>query len=255
MVDIHSHVVWGVDDGAPSIEVSLHLLRDAAAAGTTRIAATPHSNGEFFYDKPLIEERIAQLNENMGGKLQVVRGCDLHLSFDNVVEAIGDPKKFSLNGTRYVLVEFSDFTIPSSMDGVLDRFLANDLVPVLTHPERNPILQRDEKRVPKWVDMGCLVQVTALSILGGFGKSAHESAHRLLSKGLVHIVASDAHDPVRRHARLDESRSAVASRYGDAAATLMFETNPGRILDGKIVADGPTGEGQATESKPWWRVW
>jgi protein-tyrosine phosphatase len=258
MVDIHSHVVWGVDDGSPSLEVSLQMLRDAAAAGTTDIVATPHSNGEFEYKPAIIDDRIRQLNENMEGKIRVHRGCDLHLSFDNVVEAIETPGKYSIKAKKYILVEFSDFNISESIDGVLKRLLANDLIPVLTHPERNPILQRDgEKKLTRWIDQGCLVQVTALSVLGGFGKTARASAHTLLKKGFVHVIASDAHDPVRRHARLDESRQAVAQQYGESIAELLFTTNPERILHGRTVSDGPIEMNlpRGETSSKWWKIW
>src|SRR5271168_2638904 len=98
MVDIHSHVLWGMDDGSPTIEVSLEMLRLAAGAGTTDIVATPHSNGEFVYQPELIDERIRELNEKTGAKPKVHRGCDLHLSYDNIMEALEKPAKFSING-------------------------------------------------------------------------------------------------------------------------------------------------------------
>ena len=238
MVDIHSHVLWGMDDGAPTIEVSLEMLRIAAAAGTTDIVATPHSNAEFEYQPALIAERIEELTRQTGGTPRIHRGCDLHLSFDNIVDAIETPGKYSINGHRYILVECSDLHIAGSMDRVLDRLQAADLVPIVTHPERNPILQRDMGKVEAWVNQGCLVQVTALSVLGGFGKKAGSAAHLLLSKGLVHIIASDAHDPVHRHPRLDDAFAAIARDYGEEMAELLFVSNPGRIIRGEFVADG-----------------
>ena len=139
MVDIHSHVLWGMDDGSPTIEVSLEMLRLAADSGTTDIVATPHSNGEFVYQPELIDERIRELNEKTGSKPMIHRGCDLHLSYDNIMEALENPAKYSINGHRYLLVECSDLHIAGSMDKVLDQLLGVDLVPIVTHPERNPI--------------------------------------------------------------------------------------------------------------------
>lgn len=252
VVDIHSHVVWGVDDGAHSPDVSIDMLRIAAEAGTTDIVATPHSNGEFEYKPDVIDERIRLLNEKMQGKPRVLRGCDLHLSFDNVSEAVENPKKFSINGTRYVLVEFSDLHISDSMDKVLDRLLAVDLVPIMTHPERNPILQKETEKLDAWMEMGCLVQVTALSVLGGFGKRAGAAAHRLLARGQVHVVASDAHDPVHRHPRLDEAFAAVSKQYGEDMAKLLFVENPGKIVRGQFVSN----ERLAPEPpRKWWQLW
>jgi protein-tyrosine phosphatase len=252
MVDIHSHVLWGMDDGSPTEEVSLEMLRLAAESGTTDIVATPHSNAEFFYQPDLIDERIRILNEKTGAKPRVHRGCDLHLSFDNIMEALQNPSKYSICGKQYLLVECSDLHIAGSMDRVLDQLLAVDLVPIVTHPERNPILQKEPKRLEQWVELGCLVQVTAGSVMGGFGKRAHAAAEHLLRMGMVHVIASDAHDPEYRHPRLDEAYAAISAEYGEDIAELLFRENPGKIIEGKYVAGDrfPT-----TAKRKWWQFW
>jgi protein-tyrosine phosphatase len=241
-----------MDDGAPTEDVSLEMLRIAAEAGTTDIVATPHSNGEFEYQPALIAERISALTEKTQGKPIIHRGCDLHLSFDNVSEALENPAKYSINGRRYILVECSDLHIAGSMTKVLDRLLGADLVPIVTHPERNPILRKETSRLDDWVNLGCLVQVTALSVLGGFGKSAAATAHQLLSKGMVHVIASDAHDPVHRHPRLDEAYAAVAAQYGNDIAELLFTENPGAIIRGQFV---PSDRIPPPERRKWWQFW
>ena len=241
-----------MDDGAPTIEVSLEMLKLAADAGTTDIVATPHSNGEFEYQPALIDERIAELTRLTGGKPRIHRGCDLHLSFDNIAEAIENPAKFAICGGRYVLVECSDLHISGSMDKVLDRLLGVDLVPIITHPERNPILQKESEKLDSWVDLGCLVQVTALSVLGGFGKRAATAAHSLLRQGQVHVIASDAHDPVHRHPRLNEAFSYVESHYGKSIAQMLFVDNPGRIIRGQFVS---AERWQRAYSRKWWEFW
>jgi protein-tyrosine phosphatase len=127
-----------------------------------------------------------------------------------------------------------------------------DLVPIVTHPERNPILQKETAKLVSWVDLGCLVQVTALSVLGGFGKRAATTAHALLSKGLVHVIASDAHDPEHRHPKLDEAFAAVASQYGQDVAKMLFVVNPGKIIRGQYVS---AERWQQAESPKWWQFW
>ena len=241
-----------MDDGAPTIEVSLEMLRLAAEAGTTDIVCTPHSNGEFEYVPEIIDARIAELTKLTGGVPRIHRGCDLHLSFDNISEAMENPSKFSICGGRYVLVECSDLHISGSMDKVLDRLLGIDLVPIVTHPERNPILQKELGKLDGWVEQGCLVQVTALSVLGGFGKRAEATATTLLAKGQVHVIASDAHDPVHRHPKLDEAFAAIASRYGEDIARMLFIDNPGRIIRGQYVA---AERWQRAEPRKWWQFW
>lgn len=252
MVDIHSHVLWGMDDGAPTAEVSLEMLRMAAESGTTDIVATPHSNAEFVYQPALIAERIRDLTKQTGGKPRIHKGCDLHLSYDNIMEALENPSKYSINGHRYVLVECSDLHIAGSMDRVLDQLLGVDLVPIVTHPERNPILQKETRKLEGWVELGCLVQVTALSVLGGFGKKAHAAAHELLGKGMVHVIASDAHDPIHRHPRLDEAFAAISKQYGEEIAEMLFKVNPGCIIEGRFVA---TDRFTPVTPRKWWQFW
>ena len=254
MIDIHSHVVWGLDDGATGMEQSLSMLQAAAGSGTTDIVATPHSNAEFLYRPELLEERMRQLAAGTGGKPRIYRGCDFHLSFDNIDDVLERPARYSINGKQYLLVECPDFHVGKHTERVLQRLIDCGIVPVVTHPERNPVLQRDRSRLEEWVDLGCLVQVTALSITGGFGRTACAAVGRLLDHGLVHVVASDAHDPQHRHARLDEARRLVGSRYGEEHADTLFTLNPQAILNGGQLAGGKQVPPD-TASRHWWRFW
>jgi protein-tyrosine phosphatase len=252
VIDIHSHILWGMDDGAPTEEVSLEMLRLAAEGGTTDIVATPHSNGEFEYQPELIAERIRELTEKSGGVPRIHRGCDFHLSFDNIEQAMETPERFSINGKRYLLVEFADMHIPPSANRILEQLLAVDLVPIITHPERNPIIRKEPAKLKAWIEQGCLVQVTALSVLGGFGKAAQATARQYLSEGMVHFIASDAHDPVRRHPKLDEAYAMIAEQYGSDLAELLFVDNPGRVIRGEYIEEGRI---PVEAKKPWWQFW
>lgn len=241
-----------MDDGAPTEDVSLEMLRMAAESGTTDIVATPHSNAEFEFKPDVIDERIRRLTEKTGGIPRIHRGCDFHLSFDNIVGALENPRRYSINGHCYLLVECSDLHISGAMDRILDQLLNVNLTPIVTHPERNPILRKDMARLEGWVDQGCLVQVTALSILGGFGKNAAGAARELMRKGLVHVIASDAHDPVHRHPKLNEAFAAVSRDYGEDIAELLFIDNPGGIIRGESVS---AGRRVRTEKRKWWQFW
>ena len=241
-----------MDDGAPTEEVSLEMLRLAAAGGTTDIVATPHSNGEFEYQPDLIAERIRQLTEKTAGIPKIHRGCDFHLSFDNIEQAMERPERFSINGKRYILVEFADMHIPPAATRILEQLLAVDLVPIITHPERNPIIRKDATKLKTWIDQGCLVQVTALSLLGGFGKSAEAAARQYLSKGMAHFIASDAHDPVNRHPRLDHAYDAISNEWDKDLAELLLVENPGRVIRGEYIEEGLIA---MPSQKPWWQFW
>jgi len=238
MIDIHSHVVWGLDDGAASREDSLAMLDSAAGHGTTALVATPHSNAQYAYQQELTDARIGDLTAHTGGRPQLLRGCDFHLSFENLDGLLAQPVKYTINGRQYLLLECPDSCIGRHTENVFRRLLEARIVPIVTHPERNPILQRKLSRIEAWVELGCLVQVTALSITGGFGRAAKSAVDKLLERGLVHAVASDAHDAVHRHPRLDEAYAVVRSRCGQDSAEVLFCDNPRAIVDGRPLPGG-----------------
>jgi protein-tyrosine phosphatase len=253
MVDIHSHILWQLDDGSQSMEESIAMLAVARENGTTDIVASPHSNSEFTYRPELVDERIRELGEATGGQPRILRGCDFHLSYDNVDHLLDNPGTYTINGTQYLLIECPDFHVGKHTEIVIERLLDAGLIPIVTHPERNPVLQRKLERVGEWVELGCLVQVTALSVTGGFGNSAGEACKKLLDRGLTHIVASDAHDPKHRSPNLDGARKKILAQYGEDAAEILFTENPGNIIQGLAVAGGK--QLYLEPPKRWWQFW
>ncbi len=244
MIDIHSHILWGLDDGARSREDSMAMLRLAAETGTTDIVATPHCDPQYDFDPALRDERIRDLMEATKGIPRIHPGCDFRLSFDNIQLALQQPSRFTINGLRYLMVEFDDIMIPPSTEEIFRRFMAREICPVVTHPERNPILQSSFDRLRNWTQMGCLLQVTGQCLTDRFGKTAQESAWELLRRGLVHVIASDGHDTENRPPRLDLAREILTNEMGAEAAELLLETNPSAIIAGEPVrspASKPAG--------------
>lgn len=253
MVDIHSHILWELDDGSGSMEESIAMMQVARENGTTDIVASPHSNSEFTYRPELVDHKIRELTAAIGGSPRILRGCDFHLSVDNLDHLLDQPGTYTINGKQYLLVECPDFHVGKHTETVLQRLVESEIVPVVTHPERNPVLQRNLKRVEEWVELGCLVQVTALSITGGFGRSASAACNKLLERSMVHVVASDAHDPKHRSPNLDTARKAIRSRYGDDAAEILFTESPRNIIEGLPVVGGKQ---QCLEGpRRWWQFW
>jgi protein-tyrosine phosphatase len=249
MVDIHSHILPGLDDGSKSIEESVAMLELAAQAGTTDIVATPHANQKYRFQPDAITAQIAELSGLLGGKIRIHRGADFHLYFENIEEAVANPTKFTINHKCYLLVEFAEFLVGRTIDPILDRLQNAGLVPIITHPERNYVITRNIEQLRSWVSRGCLVQVTALSFLGRFGKHSKQFADELLMSGMIHFVASDAHDTRRRPPPLDEAYRYVASKAGRDRAELLFRVNPGAVLDGSGI------DYEATEDVPQGRAW
>jgi|ERR1017187_1216765 protein-tyrosine phosphatase len=249
MVDIHSHILWGLDDGAETLEQSLAMMEIAAGSGTTDIVATPHANFRYSFQAALISQRIEEISAASGDHPRLHRGCDFHLSFDNIQDALENPTKYAINGGRYLLVEFPD-TALTGMGAALSALLQRGLIPIMTHPERQPVLRQIPADFEEWIHMGCLVQVTAQSLLGRFGRHAEESAWEMVRRGMAHIVASDAHDENDRTPRLDEAFAAVAARVDQPMARRLFIDNPKSVISGGAV---PTGLPKRVSRLRFWK--
>jgi protein-tyrosine phosphatase len=234
-VDIHSHVIYGLDDGSKSFEQSIAMLEMAASGGTTDIVGTPHSDLTYQFQPERIAERAAELNAALGGRIRLHHGCDFHLHFENIQDCLSNPTKYTINNLRYLMVEFANEQIPAATAAVFRRMIELDITPVITHPERNPLLRQRVDEMATWIRLGCLVQVTAQSFLGRFGKTGREGADELMQRGMVHFVASDAHDTEDRTPLLGEAFAYVVDRYGAARATALFGDNPRATLTGQYL--------------------
>jgi protein-tyrosine phosphatase len=233
MIDIHSHILPAVDDGAKTWEIAVEMCRMAAADGITHMVASPHSNDEFRYDRAAHEASLAELREKIGGTLALSLGCDFHLSFDNIVALRKNPAEFCIGKTNYLLVEFSDFGVSRQLLTTLEEFLDLGLVPIVTHPERNPMFQSKPELVVEMAELGCVIQVTANSVTGFWGNGPRKIAEWLLKKGAVHVLATDAHDLVRRTPILSKAREAVAGLASKEIAEYLVSRNPERIVLGE----------------------
>jgi protein-tyrosine phosphatase len=253
LIDIHSHVLFGLDDGARTLEESLAMVRMAAEHGTTDLVATPHANLNFKFDPERIAERIAQVRESAGGALRLYTGCDFHLNFDNIQDAIEQPRKYTINRQRYLLVEFSELLIFKNTEDIFARLRDAGMTPIVTHPERNGLLRQRGEAISKWVDQGARVQITAQSLTGTFGRRAQEFSRELLDRGLVHVVASDGHDCEHRPPVMDQARAWLRKKYGDALAEALCVRNPGAALAGDDMYL-PTLDPQSSVRK-WYEFW
>ncbi len=241
MIDIHAHILPALDDGPATLEESLAMLRIARETGTTDIVATPHASLDFRFDPELVEQKAAELRSAAGDLPRIHTGCDLHLSFENIQDALARPALYTINRRGYLLVEFSDLVIVNRIEEVFARMGEAGMTPIITHPERNWLLQQRLERLEEWVNCGCRLQVTAQSLSGRFGREAAAFARELLDRNLVHFIASDAHDPEDRTPRLDLAWRWVAGRYGEERAKALLISNPRAALAGEPVRMPPPG--------------
>jgi len=239
MIDIHHHLLFGLDDGSPDIETSVKMVDIAVRDGITHIVCTPHANHRFQYDRAVNERLLEQIRERIGGKVTLGLGCDFHLSWDNIQDALDNPGRYTINGKKYLLVEFADTIIPESIN---DSFFELTIVkqrPIITHPERNPVLQRHPERLAEWVRDGALVQVTASSLTGRFGRTAKAVAEKFLDRNWVHFLATDAHNLESRPPILSQGYKVVADRNGKEAADRLCFRNPLAVFYGEELGPQP----------------
>jgi protein-tyrosine phosphatase len=242
MVDIHCHILPGLDDGAESPEISLKMAEAAIADGITHVVATPHANSEFAFRPELVQQRRDELQAKVGDRLLIGTGCDFHLSFENLQDAHHNPHKYAINQKNYLLVELGDFAIPPSIDETLHHLQLAGISPIITHPERNNLLRARPERLYGWLHQGCYVQVTAGSLLGRFGKGATQWVEQWLKEDRIHFFASDAHSLTGRPLRLREAYETVAALRSKEVADALFRDNPAAAFDGRPLPYEPEQE-------------
>jgi protein-tyrosine phosphatase len=239
MIDIHHHLLFDTDDGPADLESAIAQAQAAVEDGITHIVCTPHANSTWDFHPERNQLRLAALRKRVGDQPTLGLGCDFHLSWDNIEECLAEPAKFTINRGRYLLVEFADFMIPPSIGDTFYEFALRGIRPIITHPERNPILQESPDNIIEWLRGDCLVQITAGSLEGGFGKVAESMAWDLLRKGWVHFIATDAHSLEKRPPRMRCAYQAVAKRFGEETARRLCVENPRAVFDNQPLAEQP----------------
>jgi protein-tyrosine phosphatase len=243
VIDLHSHILPGVDDGPRTLEESLEIARAAVADGITVMAATPHVRDDWPTEPAMMEERVAELRgglERAGIDLDVRPGGEIGL--DRLSQLTADElRRFGLGGNpRYLLVETPYYDWPLYMADALSRLIVDGITPVLAHPERNADVQAQPERLVSLVRAGVLVQITAASVDGRVGRRAQQCGLVLIKQGLAHMLASDAHHASVRAVGMTEAAETVGG--GPLAAWLTREV-PAAILDGRDLPPRPVGLG------------
>ena len=240
MIDIHCHILFGLDDGSDNIEESVRMAQIAVNSGIKAVVATPHSNipnsYQNFWSKD-IATRLQLLNQRLEQDkipLKVFPGNDIFASGD-IIEMLHSKKLLALNDSMYPLIEFDTYERSASAYRKLEALVAEGYTPIVAHPERYAFVQEDSNAIIRMRRRGCLLQVNKGSIKGSFGKTAYYISRKMISKQLADFVASDAHSPYMRTPFLAEAHEEVSLMTSFDYAELIFNQNPAKVVLNKKI--------------------
>lgn len=238
MIDIHNHILPGVDDGASTLEDSLTMARQAVEEGITAIIATPHhANGRYLNEAAQVEQAVQQISEALaaaGIDLRLYAGQEVRV-YRDLIDDLQQGKLLTLARSRYMLIEFPTSKVPEDIHELIHELGVAGITPVIAHPERNMELSQNPARLAELVERGALAQMTTHSINGLFGKKIQDSSFTMCESNLIHFLSSDAHNPTERSFGMREACRRVKERLGESF-TEFYKSNADILLANGIIS-------------------
>lgn len=259
MIDIHAHVLPGIDDGAETVQETVEMCRLAFDDGIDTIVATPHMNtGRYNTSKEVVLGLVDEVNRILkqeGIKLTVLPGADVRVDGE-LSEKIEDGRVVTVNNKRsHIMVEFPDYSLLPEIDRWVFQLQLKGITPIFTHPERNHVVRGNLQILYRWVELGGLLQITSYSLLGFFGKDVRRFSEDLVRRGLVHLVGSDAHSP-KMPPFLSDAYHLTSKLVGLECADRIFHEYPEAIVHGKkVFPDRPIQRPQSFFRRAFGSVW
>lgn len=246
MIDIHSHILPGVDDGPDLMSESIEMARMAASRGTTEIVATPHFADGYPFNRELIYSTLSELRNELNSNniaLTVHYGLEVQLN-TGLFKALDEMDKEDLtvaNNSKYMLVELPFYDIPEYIEELIETIVKMDLIPIIVHPLRNARIMENLKIIDRFAALGCLFQVNKEAILNAYPVKTLAIVKNLIASNKIHFIASDSHSSKKnmRRPTLDMTYKQIESICGRDTAEILFKVNPGRIISGLLVEDLP----------------
>lgn len=239
MIDLHAHILPGIDDGADTLEESVAMCLKAARDGCTGIVATPHQRHPRWWndDTAALQRLRTEIEKAVGDALQIYSGGEVRVDSEllDAIEEEGRAGILPLAGGRHVLIEFPRQQMGPDPEGIVHELVIAGWHPVIAHPELIPWLAHDLEKLERLVELGGRLQLTAMSFSGEFGKSPKEAARAIVDEGLAHFVASDCHGLNRRPPGLKKAFDVIADRWDTATATRLTHENPLAVVENRPV--------------------
>lgn len=218
MIDLHCHILPGIDDGAKDIEDSIDMARAAVSEGITHILATPHyKNGHWDNEKKDILALVDELQEELDARdipLTIFPGQEVRINGELLEDIKEEKIQFIDEGKQYVLIEFPTPSIPAYTESLFFELQKEGITPIIVHPERNHAVLKDPNALLPLIEKGALAQLTAASYTGGFGKNIQKVSKQLVEANLVHFIASDAHNVSSRSLHMKEAYRKLEKEFG-----------------------------------------
>lgn len=240
MIDLHCHILPGLDDGADSLEEAVEMARIAEGDGIEKIVATPHLFRDNFMHKDLsiIEERRRELSKVLEAKniqVEILCGAEVHISH-NLLDEIRENRSYLvINQSSYMFVEFPSEHVFPGVKELFFELMSEGIIPIIAHPERNSVFVRNPSFLYELVQMGGLAQANRGSFSGIYGKEAEEAVFRFMALNLIHFIGSDGHNRRSLAPRLSEARKRVETIIGEEKARVLVKDNPQAVLEDKEI--------------------
>jgi protein-tyrosine phosphatase len=237
MIDIHCHILPGIDDGPGTLEDTIALAKSALKEDIHTIIATPHhKNGRYINLKPDIIKKVTELNEILTKEnipLTILPGQEIALHGE-ILEGYDNGEILTLDGTQYLFIELPATHVPRYTEEIVYELQLKNIVPIIVHPERNAEIIERPGILYELVEKGCLAQITASSIVGAFGKRVKTFSEQLIDANLIHFIASDAHNLNKRTFRMQQAYSIIKNRY-DWDMVYFFKENAELLIQGNNI--------------------
>ena len=240
MIDLHCHILPGLDDGAKSWDESLQMARLAVSEGITHILATPHHmNRSWINPKAVVESLADELQDRLNSEnipLTIFPGQEVRLHGEIIRNMNNNEICFIDEGNQYVLIEFPTAEVPAYADRLFYEMQTNQITPIIVHPERNHAILKDPNILYEFATRGVLSQVTAASYIGKFGKEIEKLSHQLIDHNLTHFIASDAHNTTNRLFHMKEAMQKLEKEFGKERVQLFDQTTRDLINGDPIIS-------------------